>query len=527
MHRDGSEGAAMRGLNPVWRALERARAMNLTEAGGAPAGVGAHGMSRRRVLAAIGGGLAAAALPRWPAFAQPRPSIAIVGGGLAGLSALDTLRRRGVEAMLYEARAAVGGRTRSVRGVFAPDYAFDEGAQLINSDHADMLRLVHRFGIRMVSRRGYGPADDIQIGRGGGAVAEARLAAALRGIAAQITADADRLDRDYANVAREIDRLSVKDYLDRHRLSPGDARDAIEATIRTEYGAEPEEASALELLFNLPTVDGRRVSRLGNSDELYLVSGGTAQVAQRLAAEHSARIRLGKRLAALDMTGPNVRLAFADGSEAAADQVILALPAPLLREVRIDGPLPAPWRALIDEVRLGRNEKLIVGYDAQPWRRRPGFGGAIWAARGFSEVWDAASMAPAPGPGALCYFLGGDQVDAAASVPMAELAARFTAAARRVVPGLPEPNGRVRRTRWCDDPLTRGAYANFRPGQLSRFGSLLTVEEEGEVRASRAGPLLFAGEWLSDAWPGYMNGAVQTGRIAAEAALESAAALAA
>ena len=37
---------------------------------------------------------------------------------------------------------------------------------------------------------------------------------------------------------------------------------------------------------------------------------------------------------------------------------------------------------------------------------------------------------------------------------------------------------------------------------------------------------MFAGEWLSDAWPGYMNGAVQTGRIAAEAALAPAAALA-
>jgi monoamine oxidase len=77
------------------------------------------------------------------------------------------------------------------------------------------------------------------------------------------------------------------------------------------------------------------------------------------------------------------------------------------------------------------------------------------------------------------------------------------------------------------DPLTRGAYANFRPGQFTRFGGLLTIEEEGAVRASQAGPLLFAGEWLSHAWQGYMNGAVQTGRIAAEAALAPAHALAA
>ena len=49
----------------------------------------------------------------------------------------------------------------------------------------------------------------------------------------------------------------------------------------------------------------------------------------------------------------------------------------------------------------------------------------------------------------------------------AELARRFTLAARRVLPGLPAPNGRVRRTRWADDPLTRGAYSRFTPGQLT------------------------------------------------------------
>jgi monoamine oxidase len=127
----------------------------------------------------------------------------------------------------------------------------------------------------------------------------------------------------------------------------------------------------------------------------------------------------------------------------------------------------------------------------------------------------------------LCYFLGGDQVGAAAEASPADLAARFTRSARAVLPGLPEPNGRVRRTRWCDDPLTGGAYVNFGPGQLSRFGSLLALEEEGEVRPAQAGPLLLAGEWLSDAWPGYMNGAIQTGRLAAEAALAPAAAMAA
>lgn len=93
--------------------------------------------------------------------------------------------------------------------------------------------------------------------------------------------------------------------------------------------------------------------------------------------------------------------------------------------------------------------------------------------------------------------------------------------AARVVPELPPPNGRVRLTRWGENPLAQGAYISFRAGQLTRFGGLLTVEEQGSAHARLDGPLLFAGEWLRDAWPGYMNGAAQTGRITAAAAVRA------
>jgi monoamine oxidase len=518
----------MRVADGVWRALDKARAMNLAERGEPAAFPGSDGLTRRRALAALAGGIGAMAMPRWPAFAAQAPRVAIVGGGLAGLSALDTLRRRGVEATLYEARGATGGRTRSVSGVFADHYAFDEGAQLVNTDHHELLELIRRYRIPLVDRQAFGRSRELQIGRSGRLVGEARLADALRGIAARITADADRLDSNRVDVAPEFDALSVRDYLDRHRLTAGDARDALEAAIRTEYGAEPHEASAIELLFNLPTVDGRRLSRIPNSDERYLASGGSDQVARRLADDHAAAIRLSRRLTALDFTPSAARLTFANGETVSADRVVIALPANMIREVEIRGPLPALWRELIGAIRLGRNEKLIVGYDDMAaWRRAVGFGGAIWSGRDFAAIWDAVSLAPAAGPGALCYFLGGDQVDSARDSSMGDLAERFTAAARRAVPGLPGPNGRLRRTRWCDDPLTKGAYINYRPGQLSRFAHLFAIEEDGSVQVPQAGPLLFAGEWLSDAFPGYMEGAVQTGRIAAEAALAPAEALAA
>jgi monoamine oxidase len=68
--------------------------------------------------------------------------------------------------------------------------------------------------------------------------------------------------------------------------------------------------------------------------------------------------------------------------------------------------------------------------------------------------------------------------------------------------------------------MTLGGYVNFTPGQLTRFAPLLWVEERGRAAPPLAsGAIHFAGEHLSDAYPGYMNGAAQTGRLAADAVM--------
>jgi monoamine oxidase len=91
---------------------------------------------------------------------------------------------------------------------------------------------------------------------------------------------------------------------------------------------------------------------------------------------------------------------------------------------------------------------------------------------------------------------------------------RAEAAIAPAVPGLEART--IRRTAWGRDPFARGAYSTFKPGQLSRFAPLFWVETEtGVTQQAQTGPILFAGEHLSDAFPGYMNGGAQTGRLAA------------
>jgi monoamine oxidase len=462
-------------------------------------------------------------LPLAACAGSGRREVAIVGGGIAGLTALRTLATAGVSTRLYEARRRLGGRIFTRTDFPIPGSWVEMGGQLVNSDHADMLALIKAFGLELIDGQALGGVD--QAVRDRQLVAQAGLADALGPIAAQIADDARRLDADWDGAGRELDALSVAAYLERHGNLLGDRAvlRLLEQTIRTEYGAEPDQASALELIWNLPIVDGEAYETLGNSDERYVVKGGSQRVTDALVEDHGARIETGHRLVALaPAAGDRVTLRFASGNETTVDRVILALPASLLDTIDHGGLLTADWQAFAREVRLGANEKLNAVYNRKPWAATPmGIDGATWDLSDgapFSEVWECTGGQTAP-RGVLSWYFGGDQ---AASVADEGLRGRLEAAvgsAMGDLAGAAHPY--AARTGWGKDPFTRGAYVNFGPGQLTKFGGLLWVEgDDGTAsQQARSGPVYLVGEHLSDAWPGYMNGAAQTGRLAAQAIL--------
>lgn len=513
----------MRGAAPLWGLLNQARRANLAELGAAPPITSHEGITRRRMLAA----LAAAALPitGWPAPVRALSSIrvAIIGGGLAGLVALDALSAAGVTAHLYEARGRLGGRVFTANNAPEPGLNIEDGGNLINSDHADMLALAKRFAIPLIDRKTM-PAHNCYVADSR-VISEADLVRDLRPIAAQIGTDAAALDADFTNVAPRLDTLSVTTYLDRHAgLMKPHVRALLEATIRTEFGVEPGQASAIELLFNLPVVDGRQAELISLSDERFILTGGSSTVVKALAAPLMPMISIGHALVSISRNDGGIDLRFANGRADHVDRLIVTVPAPLMRTIDYGGLLSESWAAFVGEVECGRNEKINAGYAARLWEKQTGPAGSAWAVdtRGpgiFSEYWDASSGQPGDA-GVLTWFFGGDQVDALmASDPEAVLR-RAESAIAPAVPGLRART--MRRTAWGQDPYARGAYSTFKPGQLSRFAPLFWMEaENGVTQQTPAGPILFAGEHLSDAFPGYMNGGAQTGRLAAAALLAS------
>lgn len=483
---------------------------------------------RRRFLrlAALSGGgvLASTAIPSLQsAQSQSGPRIAIVGGGIAGLNAAYQLKKLGLTATVYEAKSRLGGRMQSVTGAVSEGLVNDLGGSFINTDHDDMLALVEEFGLELFNRY-----DDPKIANipetvyyfEGSSVSESELVEALHPLAKQIAADVAKLDANFGRHAARFDRLSVADYLNTHtdKIPSPFIRTLLENTVRTEFGVEAAQASALQLLFILPTVKGDSAEIL-SSDETFLVKGGSSQIIERLAAALSGQIQTRHRLTQVQSQGTKFLLTFNQQTEIEADYAILALPFMVLRNVELQIDLPDTLRRFIREVNLGWNEKVLAGFRDRVWRRADGFWSDAWTDLGFSELWEDTQRQPELPAGVLTFYLGGEEVRTARTNSASQLGQQFLGDLDVVMPELETAaTGKFLRTQWVGDPDIRGAYTYFQPGQYTEFSGFLYVESDdpGERQDVNLGNLVFAGEHLSDEFYGYMNGGAQTGRLAAE-----------
>ena len=90
--------------------------------------------SRRRFLAVAALSSAGLALPGWARGPlAPPPRIAVVGGGLAGLTCAYRLAQAGYVSRVYEAADRLGGRCWSLRSAFDEDQLVERGGELIDS----------------------------------------------------------------------------------------------------------------------------------------------------------------------------------------------------------------------------------------------------------------------------------------------------------------------------------------------------------------------------------------------------------
>jgi monoamine oxidase len=481
-----------------------------------------HDQSRRRFLTqATVGGLALYAgvmlpgcgIPSKVRNADSGPRIAIIGAGIAGLNCAYQLRKRGYTSTVYEASSRVGGRMFSSNQVLGHGLVTELGAEFIDSDHRDMLRLVKEFKLDMLDMQA--PSERGLIGEtafiNGRLYNETEVLEVFRGIAPRIAQDAAAVTDEisYASATPrelELDNINLLDYL-RQMDVPNWFLTMMDVAYTSEMGIEASEQSALNLITFIST-DTAHFRIFGDSDERFKVIGGNHRIIEKLAEQlDEAQVQTGKTLEAVRRKGTKYQLVFQGQSEVEADYVVLSLPFTKLRELEFDVELPPAQQRAIREQAYGTNTKYFLGMSERVWRKQ-GYSGYL-----FNELvqngWDnSQGQLNNQGPGGYTVFLGGkagyarEQPDPGAYLPTLD----------GMFPGIMTAfNGKEALFNWGRHPFTQGSYSTYSVGQWTSIGGAQALPGER---------MYFAGEHCSDLYQGYMNGGAETGRLAAESILK-------
>jgi len=458
--------------------------------------------------------------------------VAIVGAGLAGLSAAYTLQKYGAEYVLFEANAErVGGRVWSAQ--FANGQTGEHGAERIDTRHTDLIALANELGLALDDHEEqFGDGSQTIIRYRGETRRDHEVAKERMGVGKILSKEiAERKivfeQGDMAGTANkeaiEFDSQSVRDWVQSH--VPGGATSPAGASLLSDVatltGREANEVSSMALLDEWHTLVGFLTGEMDDPENLadarYRVRGGNGKIAESLrAALDDDRVLLGHRLIRiLRNEDATYTLDFAGGSRVIADRVILALPYPALRRVDIsEAGFSKDKHSIIREFEMGAVTKMLLQFNG----RLSDFG--LWNGFFFNDSprftsFESTGQQTGDTTVLTVYFGGA----IAATLPVEKAHGDAPPAVYEPVLDALEaalPGIRARFTGettldvWSDDEYIHGAYSVFRPGQYTRFLGIIGEPEGG---------VFFAGEHTSKQHHGFMNGAVESGIEAATAVM--------
>jgi len=443
-------------------------------------------------------------------------TVIVAGAGLAGLAAAHELVRMGHPVTVLEARDRPGGRVLTLRDGFDGGLHVEAGAIFVLESHAHAVGYARELGVALVPAGGHA--------RGGGArcfirgrsvrmqpgkpvrwpvqlsPAEAGLTAvALRAryLGPVLDALGDPSHPAWPSAgALGYDAMSLAALLRMRGASPG-AVEVMRLGYLDEWGDGVERCSALSLLRDLAQQRG--------GGAVFRVDGGTDRLPRAFAARLGDRVRYGTAVTEIHHAADGVRVGFRGprgGGTLSADYLVCAIPFPLLRRVRVAPPFSPGKRRAVDGLRTTSVARVYLQLRERRWPA----GEAVPTDLPVMHLGDATAGQPGPRAVLEAFVTGPNARRLAALEPGARVAfAREQAA--RVHPGIGEVFERGASYCWDADPWARGDYAWFAPGELGAFLPHL-ARPEGRVH--------FAGDHTSSL-PGWMQGALASGRRAAEA----------
>lgn len=418
----------------------------------------------------------------------------VVGGGFAGLIASRELRRHGHSVVVLEARGRLGGRTwwrpEALAGL-----DLEMGGTWIDPRQHWAWAEAKRYGVPVGDavlgappnvwlvdgkrREGRLPVDVQKIGD------LERVIRALGQAAERVDPGRPLADQDVADLDVSLDQ-----FLEALPVSPA-AREAVAVYLGGYSSAPSQDVSALHLI--------RRIAAAGSFGEFVLsgashpLIGGTGALIQAIVAEASAEILLETPVRQVVQDEDGVTIVAGD-REVQGRVAVICLPANVLKAIE--------FRPELSKAKLALSTEELACTGTKVWALARGvpeaFSGCGRGA-GLDMVWvdrllhDHTTLVVGYGPDSNqldVHDAGAIQRALRAFVPEAEVL---------------DSVGHD----WRHDPYARETWAVFRPGQITRYEHALR-EAEGRV--------VFGGSHTALRWPGFIDGAIESGHRAAEEA---------
>jgi monoamine oxidase len=416
--------------------------------------------------------------------------VVVVGAGFAGLTAARELSGRGLDVLVVEARDRLGGRTWTDQRL---GRSLELGGTWVHPVQPHVWAELTRYGLAVIPspepRRAYWWA---QGERHEGSPDE--LLGLLDPGNQALLADARRwIPEPYAPLAEpglsEVDELTVAGRIAALHLPP-DQQELLEAFWTLNFNGPIGDAAYTQALRWCSLASGSWPIMFEACATLKL-RDGTRALAEAIAADSDADIRLGAAVAAIEHDDDGATVTLADGEGLSCRAVVVTVPLHVLDTITVSPALSAGKRAAVQTGQVSKGCK--------PWIRLRGtyepfvaLGGAAWPLTFLQSE----------------YFEDGDTLVVGfgpdASLIDLEDHAAVQEQVRRLLPDAEVVD--VASHGWVEDPLSGETWPMQRAGQLTRSLAELQRPE---------GRLLLAGSDYASGWAGFIDGAIESGMSAA------------